>query len=117
MPLIVAKRSIVLTQALPSFSLVSLTHMADLVQQNLHNMVAVLDGSDAAVAIEVWRADKAVDDIYNAVFRELMTHMLESRTTSRHARICSLLPGVLSASVHTTNAADPAASLAGRFVA
>ena len=74
----VAKRSIVLTQVPPSFSLVGLAHMADLVRQNLHRMVTALDDSDGAMAAEVWRADKAVDDMYNVVFRELMTYMLEN---------------------------------------
>ncbi len=74
----VAKRSIVLIQAPPSFSLAGLAHMAELVRRNLHNMVTALDDSDAAVAAEVWQADKAVDDMYNVVFRELMTYMLEN---------------------------------------
>jgi phosphate transport system protein len=68
----------VLTQVPPSFSLVGLAHMADLVRQNLHRLVTALDDSDAAMAAEVWRADKAVDDMYNVVFRELMTYMLEN---------------------------------------
>lgn len=74
----VAKRAIVLAQAPASFSLVGLAHMAELVQRNLHRMVAVLDDSDPAVIAEIWRADKEVDDMYNSVFRELMTYMLEN---------------------------------------
>jgi phosphate transport system protein len=74
----VAKRSIVLAQAPPSFGLASLAHMADLVQQNLHRMVTILVHPDAGTAAEVWSADKAVDDVYNAVFRELITYMLEN---------------------------------------
>jgi phosphate transport system protein len=74
----IAKRAIILSRAPPSFSLVGLAHMAELVQQNLHRMVTALGAADAAVAAEVWRADRAVDDMYNAVFRELMTYMLEN---------------------------------------
>jgi len=103
----VAKRSIVLTQAPPSFSLVALAHMADLVRQNLHRMVAALDDSDAAVAAEVWRADKAVDDMYNAVFRELMTYMLEN---SHNITPCTHLLFVARSleriGDHTTNVAE-----------
>ena len=71
----VAKRAIALAQFPSSFSLTSLAYMADLVRQNLHKMINGLD--DANAAAQVWRADKAVDDMYNTVLRELMTYMLE----------------------------------------
>ncbi len=103
----VAKRSIVLTQAPPSFSLIGLAHMADLVRQNLHRMVTALDDSDAAMAAEIWRADKAVDDMYNAVFRELMTYMLEN---SHNITPCTHLLFVARSleriGDHTTNVAE-----------
>ncbi len=47
----VAKRSIALTQAPPSFSLVALAHMADLVRQNLHRMVTALDEAQRNVRL------------------------------------------------------------------
>jgi phosphate transport system protein len=33
--------------------------------------------SDSDKAMEVWRSDQAIDDIYNALFRELVTYMME----------------------------------------
>jgi phosphate transport system protein len=36
-----------------------------------------MGASDTAKAIEVWRSDHVVDDIYNALFRELITYMME----------------------------------------
>ena len=81
--------------------------MADLVRQNLHRMVTALDDSDAAVAAEVWRADKEVDDMYNAVFRELMTYMLEN---SHNITPCTHLLFVARSleriGDHTTNVAE-----------
>ena len=38
---------------------------------------AQLGNNDSAKAIEVWRSDRVVDDIYNALFRELITYMME----------------------------------------
>ena len=32
---------------------------------------------DALQAMEVWRSDQVVDDLYNTVFRELITYMME----------------------------------------
>lgn len=71
----VARRATVLAESPTSVSLVNLARMAELVQQNLHRMVNAL-GDTAAEATEVWCADKAIDDTYNIVSREIATHMI-----------------------------------------
>ncbi|MGA8196263.1 MAG: phosphate signaling complex protein PhoU [Acetobacteraceae bacterium] len=72
-----AKRSIVLAEfSLPS-SLAGLAHMAQLVQQQLKSVIDAFGDNDADKAMEVWRSDQVVDDIYNAIFRELITYMME----------------------------------------
>ncbi|HEY2621478.1 MAG TPA: phosphate signaling complex protein PhoU [Acetobacteraceae bacterium] len=73
----VAKRSIVLTQFSLPYSLAGLAHMARLVQGQLKSIIDALGESDAEKAVEVWRSDQVVDDIYNAIFRELITYMME----------------------------------------
>jgi phosphate transport system protein len=73
----VAKRSIVLAQFSVPFSLAGLAHMARLVQGQLKSIIDALGDSDAEKAVEVWRSDQVVDDIYNALFRELITYMME----------------------------------------
>ena len=73
----VAKRSIVLAQYTLPYSLAGVAHMATLVQEQLKSVIDALGTSDAAKAIEVWRSDRVVDDIYNALFRELITYMME----------------------------------------
>ena len=73
----VAKRSIVLGQFSLPFSLSGVAHMARLVQENLKLIVDAVGENDPARALEVWRSDQAVDDIYNAIFRELVTYMME----------------------------------------
>ena len=73
----VAKRSIVLAQFNLPYSLAGLAHMAHMVQDQLKSIIDALGTSDAAKAIEVWRSDRVVDDIYNALFRELITYMME----------------------------------------
>jgi len=103
----VAKRATVLSRVLPSFCLASLAHMADLVRQNLHQMVAALRDADPAVAAEVWRADQAVDDMYNAVFRELMTYMLEdSRNITPCTHLLFVARNLERIGDHTTNVAE-----------
>jgi phosphate transport system protein len=73
----VAKRSIVLSQFNLPFKLGGLAHMARLVQESLKLTVDAVGDEDAEKAIQVWRSDQAVDDIYTAIFRELVTYMME----------------------------------------
>ena len=73
----VAKRSIVLAQYTLPYSLSGLAHMAQLVQQNVKEIIDALGDSDAERAAAVWRSDEVVDDMYNAIFRELITYMME----------------------------------------
>ncbi len=73
----VAKRSLVLDQfAIPS-PLSGIAHMSRLVQENLKAVIDALGENDADKAIQVWRSDEAIDDIYNALFREFVTYMME----------------------------------------
>jgi phosphate transport system protein len=73
----VAKRSIVLSQFQLPLSLSGLGHMAQLVQANLKLIIDAVSEKDADKAIQVWRSDKIIDDLYNTVFRELVTYMME----------------------------------------
>ncbi len=73
----VAKRSIVLDQFNMSPTLSGLAHMSLLVQENLKAIIDAFGDNDADKAMEVWRSDEAIDDIYNALFRELITYMME----------------------------------------
>ncbi len=73
----VAKRSLVLAQYGSTVTLGGLTHMARLVQENLKLTIDAVGEMDAERAIQVWRSDQAVDDIYTAIFRELITYMME----------------------------------------
>ena len=73
----VAKRSIVLSQFNLSFKLSGLANMARLVQESLRLTVDAVGEADAEKAIQVWQSDGAVDDIYTAIFRELVTYMME----------------------------------------
>jgi phosphate transport system protein len=73
----VAKRSLVLTQYSLPFSLTGLAHMSRLVQEYLKMVIDAVGESDTDKAVEVWNADENVDQIYNALFRELVTYMME----------------------------------------
>lgn len=73
----VAKRSVVLQQFALPYTLSGLAHMTLLVQENLKSVMDAAGESDIDKALDVWRSDERVDDIYNALFRELITYMME----------------------------------------
>ena len=73
----VAKRSIVLAEFSLPFSLSGIANMTRLVQENLKLIIDAIAENDPDKAMQVWRSDQAVDDIYNAIFRELVTYMME----------------------------------------
>ncbi len=73
----VAKRSIVLGQFTLPFSLTGLATMARLAQENLRLVIDAVGENDDAKAVQVWQTDQAIDDLYNSIFRELITYMME----------------------------------------
>ena len=73
----VAKRSIVLGQFRLPFPLTGLATMSRLVQENLKLVIDAIGEADAAKAVQVWRSDETIDDLYNSIFRELVTYMME----------------------------------------
>ena len=62
---------------LAALSLAGLAHMARLVQEKLKLIIDALATTTPTGPTEVWRSDQAVDEIYNAIFRELITYMME----------------------------------------
>ncbi len=103
----VAKRSIVLQQFSLPFSLSGIAHMTRLVQENLKLTVDAVSDNDEAKALQVWRADQAVDDIYNAIFRELVTYMMEDpRNITPCTHLLFIAKNLERIGDHTTNIAE-----------
>jgi len=72
-----AKRAIVVSQQPAIGSLNGFGEMARLVQANLKEAIDALVEDDAEAAERVWGADAPVDEVYNGIFREMLTHMME----------------------------------------
>jgi phosphate transport system protein len=52
------------------------------------NILDAYSRSDAAMAIDVWRSDEELDALYNSIFRELLTYMMED---PRNISLCTHL--------------------------
>ena len=103
----IAKRSIVINQVASSFTLSGLGQMARLVQQNLKSSIDTVGEASPEKAISVWRADQAVDDLYNTIFRELITYMMEDpRNITPCTHLLFIAKNLERIGDHTTNMAE-----------
>jgi len=103
----VAKRSIVLNQFSLPFSLSGLAHMAQLVQQNLKSIVDAIGENDAEKAIQVWNSDQPIDEVYNRIFRELITYMMEDpRSITPCTHLLFIAKNLERIGDHATNIAE-----------
>ena len=83
-----ARRSLRIRGADGQISLSGLRSMGRLVQDNLRRSIDAITQQDSNRAMEVWHADRAVDEYYTALFRELVTYMMED---PRNIRACTEL--------------------------
>jgi phosphate transport system protein len=103
----VAKRTIVLSQFALPISLSGLGHMAQLVQANLKLIIDAVSENDTDKAIQVWRSDQVIDDLYNTVFRELITYMMEDpRNITPCTHLLFIAKNLERIGDHATNVAE-----------
>jgi phosphate transport system protein len=102
-----AKRSIVVAQQPTLGSLNGFQRMARLVQENLKAAIDALANDDAEAAARVWSADEPVDDVYNGIFREMLTHMMEDpRNITAATHLLFIAKNLERIGDHATNIAE-----------
>jgi len=83
------------------------TRMAHLVQENLKGAIDALVNSDADAAQRVWGADEPVDDVYNGIFREMLTFMMEDpRNITAATHLLFIAKNLERIGDHATNIAE-----------
>lgn len=73
----VAKRAHAFSDGVPRRLAAGLDRMGKLSQAQLKMVLDAYAASDLEKALEVWRHDEDIDALYNSIFRELLTYMLE----------------------------------------
>lgn len=102
-----ARRSIVLGQFRLPFSLTGLVNMSRLVQENLKTVIDAIGENDSTNAVQVWRSDEAIDDLYNSIFRELVTYMMEdARNITPCTHLLFIAKNLERMGDHATNIAE-----------
>jgi phosphate transport system protein len=103
----VAKRSIMLAQMPPAVSLGPLERMSRMVQEMLKDTLDAFAAEDDPKAMEVWRRDEAVDEMYSALFRTLLTYMMEDpRNITPCAHLLFIAKNLERIGDHATNIAE-----------
>ena len=74
----IGKRAVAIgAEPYPRLLASGLRHMADQASQQLKDVLDAYAERNAEIALRVWHADAKIDGIYNSVFRELLTYMME----------------------------------------
>ncbi|MSO69678.1 MAG: phosphate signaling complex protein PhoU [Alphaproteobacteria bacterium] len=82
----VAKRTITLSKLEPIRLSLQVPRIAELVQGMVKDVLDAYVDRDVEKALSVWGRDEDVDAVYNSLFRELLTYMMED---PRHITPCT----------------------------
>jgi len=103
----VAKRAIALNQLPPVKPAGSIPRMARLVQGNIKDTLDSYVERDAERAVDAWRRDEEVDEMYTSVFRELLTYMMEDpRNITACTHLLFIAKNIERIGDHATNIAE-----------
>jgi phosphate transport system protein len=73
----IAKRANAIYDNIPPRLTKGLQRLGELSQAQVKLILDAFAASDAEKAMEVWRHDEDIDALYNSIFRELLTYMME----------------------------------------
>ena len=104
----IAKRAVAVSHESPPKPLMhGLRHMTELALEQLKNVLDAYSARDADKALAVWNSDAELDALYNSVFREMLTYMMED---PRNIGMCTHLlfgaKNIERIGDHTTNIAE-----------
>jgi phosphate transport system protein len=103
----VAKRSIPLSMVAPVTPTRSLGHLAELAATEVRDVLRAYQTRDAEAAYKVWKEDADLDDAYTALFRQLLTYMMEDpRNITPCTHLLFMAKNIERIGDHATNIAE-----------
>ena len=103
----VAKRTLILNNMPAVRQVAAVQHLAGLVQSILKDVIDAYIERDVEKAIQVWHRDEEVDDLYNGLFREFLTYMMEDpRTITPCSHLMFMAKNIERIGDHATNIAE-----------
>jgi phosphate transport system protein len=103
----VAKRSIALSQTPPIQPVHALPRMGTLALALVRDVIDAYVERDADKALEVWRRDEELDEMYSSLFREFLTYMMEDpRNIGACTHLLFMAKNIERIGDHATNIAE-----------
>jgi len=103
----IAKRAIVLSSVAPMKPAASIPRMSQLALQIIKDVLDAYIAKDAEGARAAWRRDEEVDEMYNSLFREMLTYMMEDpRNIGPCTHLLFIAKNIERIGDHATNVAE-----------
>lgn len=103
----ISKRALAVDQASPGRAMQGLERMGRQVLNQLKEVLDAYAQRDNDRAMVVWRRDEEIDEMYNSLFRELLTYMMEDpRTISLCTHLLFVAKNLERIGDHSTNIAE-----------
>jgi len=102
-----AKRVVALNQAHVVGPVSTIPRMSELVRRMIHDTLESYARNDVDLARKVWHSDQDVDQLYNSLFRELLTYMMEDpRSITSCTHLLFMAKNIERIGDHMTNIAE-----------
>jgi phosphate transport system protein len=103
----IAKRAIPLSSARPIRLTTSIVRMGRQTLAQLSDVLNAHASRDVDLAVQIWNQDYEIDELYNAIFREVVTYMVEdSRLIGAGAQLMFIAKNLERIGDHTTHISE-----------
>jgi phosphate transport system protein len=103
----IAKRAIPLSSARPIRLTTSIVRMGRQTLTQLSDVLNAHASRDVDLAVQIWNQDYEIDELYNAIFREVVTYMVEdSRLIGVGAQLMFIAKNLERIGDHTTHVSE-----------
>ncbi len=76
----VAKRSLITSRENVAGTVTSVVRMGRIAQRQIHDVLDAFQDGNPDAALAVWGGDQELDELYNSIFREILTIMTKDKT-------------------------------------
>ncbi len=103
----IARRAIYLSEAKPIKVSNSIVQMGKVTRRQLADILDAHARRDADLAVDIWHRDAELDEMYNAIFREVVTYMMEdSRMIGLASQLLFVAKNLERIGDHTTHISE-----------
>jgi phosphate transport system protein len=103
----ISKRTLQLNQQAPLKPTGSIPRMGELASKLINAVLSAYANDDAEGLIAAWRSDESIDEMYNSLFRELLTYMMEDpRNIGASTHLLFIAKNIERIGDHATNIAE-----------